>query len=275
MDAKVLAFTAALALSGCYSSQITGDAGTPDTLGDTHSDTVTDTASDPGTDPVSDTVTDPGDWECTPPDPAPDGPSVGFMVDGETSSMEPVDIFSPCIVEAIMEEEVGHHVIDLGCGTGALIEHHRLEIFVAPTTYMAFWEGSEVMFEYISDPIWWVNRWFAIRDLSGNLLIAGVDADRVAPEYGVSDFFEPLQVSVLGDLCPPQPADWCGEVERVALDVTYWDARGIIPDSTAGYVGELATAHVLVDEATRYVDMDCDDIPGAFYRALFVLPPEG
>jgi hypothetical protein len=75
-------------------------------------------------------------------------------------------------------------------------------------------------------------------------------------------------------LCPAEE-DGCGPRERAAIDVTYWDAHGLVFDTHSAAIGVLATVHVIVDTAWYYEEMGCLDHPDRYVSALFVLPPEG
>ncbi len=260
---------AAAALCGCTSSSLTGDPGTPDGAADATPDTAADTPGEP--DGPTDVVVD----VTPPPCPAPQGVAASFSVDGDEWPMEEVHLDTPCTIAAVVGEEVGHSVVDLVCGTGAMMEDHQVDLYTTPAAWLPMGAGTQVWFEYVADPVWWVNRWFAIRDMAGNLVVAGVASSRLHPEYEDTGFFDPLEVSVAGGVCEPEPPDSCGVQERQALDVRLGDASGRIFDSGHGYVGDMVTAEVLVSQASSYLDMDCDDAPDSFYEAIIVMIPEG
>ncbi len=256
-------------------------------VGDASHDVRIDTSVDPPTD-VSDGTSD-GWMDPVPP---PDAP-VDVPPDGPTACPEPMtiladwsldgssvdegrDIATPCVVEVVMDEpEDGYTYVELLCGTGGLMEIHTIELWAEPHVWSGLWEGEEVFLRYRSDHFWWINRWFAIQDAWGGLRLAGVDADWIQPPAR-EDWYDPIEVRPVNGFCEPYDEPWgCGVVERQGLEVGTWDARAIVFDSTYAYAGFMETVLVQVEQATHYLELWCEDAPGAWYKALFVFYMEG
>ena len=124
-------------------------------------------------------------------------------------------------------------------------------------------------------PLDWINRWFVVQDRWGEIRLAGVDAEYVQPPSR-EDWYDPIEVRPLGGFCEPYEEPWgCGTVERQALEVGVWDSRTIVFDSTYAYAGFMETVLVQVEQAYYYVELWCEDAPGAWYDALFVFHMEG
>jgi hypothetical protein len=208
---------------------------------------------------------------CDPPPPMP--VMLEFTVDGETHA--DVDLETPCRVASVTGEAVGHVIVTLECGTGGMMEHHTIDVAASADLALGFLDGQEVTFRYVSDPIWWVDRWFTIRSRAGLLLVAAVDASGVAPrDVEASEWYAPVGVRAVGGVCPPAP-DRCGPVERQGIEVVFGGETDLVFDGYATDVGGLASVFVFVALATHYLEMTCDDVPDQFYRAIIVLTPEG
>jgi hypothetical protein len=283
--------------AGCYKSANT-DAGT-----DTHVDPMQDPAPDPyydpGFDPVPDPYTDP--WYDPPPDPAwdpvpdlppdpvydvpPDGPMdcpprepvfASFVIDHDAYPMDYMDLEQRCVIEAVMGEEEGHTIVELSCwaDTGEL-QHHTVEIMTEPPAYIFMWEGESVLFRYVVRSPWWSDRWFSISYDWGYMAVAGVDATTIIP-YGTDPdgFYGQLDLSLAGGMCPWTPGT-CGDEERVALEVRYYDTVGTFFDGSRGIVGLMDGYRVFVEQAVVQHNVTCDDFAESWLRALFIMMPEG
>jgi len=265
--AIAVAFTTCV---GCGSTELSGDASS-DTITDDATDAVGDTAGDPDLDDTSDAVTDPG-MDCPP---VGDGVWLDWTFDGAGWD-EGMDIDTPCLVEAVTGEDVGHVIIDLSCGTGAIMTPHQIEIFSNPHTWLEGWEGADVMLRYVSRP-WFegVDRWFTLRIAGGDLFAAGVSATGLAPPgESLDEWYAPLAVSMVSGVCPVEP-DVCGPTERLGVEVTFGGDTDVIFDSQAANVGGVVTASVIVETAYHVTSMECADFPGDWVDALFVVLPEG
>jgi hypothetical protein len=175
----------------------------------------------------------------------------------------------------VVGEDVGHAVITLECGTGAMMTTHTITIDSNTPFYLSPWVGSEVTFHYVAREVWWIDRWFTVRLTGGTLLLAGVGSDAIAPPgLDPNEWYSPLGVRVLSSVCTPTD-DTCGPTERQALELSYGGATNVIFDGYSGYVGMMVSYFVFVAQASHVVEMGCDDYPDQFYNALFVLIPEG
>jgi hypothetical protein len=259
--------------AGCYSTtELGGDAhsdATTDTAVDTGHDsgpdTPADTAPDVGPDVAPDVVPD-GPSACMPPDPVPDGPSVSFTIDDEIRP-DWTDIARDCTV-AEVSEEMGNWTVFLTCpDPSGLVQRHKIDILVQPHVWLMLWEGEEVTFRYVAQPIWWVNQWFSLTQLGSDWLLAGgIQAEYPTPPDR-SMFFSPLTVGTQSLICDPEPGG-CYDPERVALALQYYSFNASVLDSTYGYIGEWDDYGVHVDEALHYHDIRCEDVPGGWYSAL-------
>jgi len=266
----------ALCLAGCYSSstKFHGDAGS-DPGADTHVDPGIDPWTDTWTDPGYDTGYDPGSDSttvCPPPDPPPDGPEISWVVDGSYS--EEGAFLLRCQVDSFASGDDGTTAIGLTCpSSSGTIERHTVEITSWPSLYVYLLEGEWVELEYVAEPIWWVNRWFAIRSEGGDIVVAGVDAERLYPDPG-SWFYGNIDLFMMYGICENVSAD-CGVYERLGILVELGDAGQIVHDRTHAVVGEMVGVQVMVGEASSYVEMWCEDYPYEWVSALFARSPEG
>ncbi|MBW2264079.1 MAG: hypothetical protein JRG91_19115 [Deltaproteobacteria bacterium] len=270
----IVASASLLALSGCYSTSIHGDAGADPRPDGT--DVSVDTSVEPASDPVdahevpADILPD-GTETCPP---AGDGVWLTWSLDGlEYDEGREIDI--PCTVTSVAGEDVGHTIIDMTCGTGGRMERHVIEIFSNPHPWIEHITGTEVMLNYVSTPWEWQDRWFSLRYYGGEIIIAGTTASALAPPgRTVDEWYYPLSVQFVTGLCPQVDLE-CGLSERAALDVEFWDDRKLVFDSTSTILGGVAAASVTVDTAWFYETMECMDFPYTYMNALFVLLLEG
>jgi hypothetical protein len=138
--------------------------------------------------------------------------------------------------------------------------------------------GEPVSLEYVQDPIWWVNRWFALRaaGLQPWLLAAGVDGSALDPPGTTIDAFlaQPTLAATAAS-CEPEDGE-CGEQERLALELGFdEDSTQVIGPGT-GYAGSLSSYRMAVERATRYVgQIQCSDTPSDWYDLVLTFVPEG
>jgi hypothetical protein len=269
-----LVLLACLGLDGCYSSS--GDDRDADAVADraedATGDTVTDTPSDPGADADAplDATPDEG-TVCLPPEPMP--LRLEFTVDGASRADADIDV--PCRVTSVVNDESGHHIIALECGTGGMMETHTIDLAAEPDVWPGVFAGEEVTFRYLADTIWWVNRWLAIRTTGGFTRLALVEADSIAPPgMTPAEWYGGYAVRVLSGVCTPV-TDSCGPLERQGIEVTFGGTTGVVFDGGRTSIGGMAAIDVLVLRATHYLSMGCDDVPDQFYTATFSVIPEG
>ncbi len=277
---------ALLLLSGCYSSTTDeGDAGT-DPGTDTHvdpgidpgSDTHTDPWHDPGTDtshdpwvePSVDPIYDPGTDSgpaCPSPSPWPEGPTVDFTVDG-TSWPGWVDLFAECTVETVEFWEAGGVSVSLSCWEAAgIITLHDVEILGEPYLYIPLWEGQQVQFRYLADPVWWINEWFRISySYDDRLIVGGMKADAPNPPV-YEDFWYPLGIWTGTSECP-LTYEPCYDSLRTGLTISYEESIYSAFDSNETYIGPWGNYGAFVDTAVERTNFRCTDVPSSWFTAL-------
>ena len=213
---------------------------------------------------------------CPPPNPFPDGPMPYWSVDDET--WPPGAGFSRrCTVEELAVGDDNSFTVFLSCTdeTG-VIHDHTLYVRSDGPFWLYVSPGEEVLFDYVADPIWWVNRWFALRYSWGDIIVAGVDAEMLEPEgMDPDDFYHPLRVSLFDALwCPPED-EMCGRIQRRGLRIEWGGITADFLDRTFGSMGFMESVQVQVGETHSYLEMYCDDVPYEWVSALFVMVPEG
>ncbi|MBW2264502.1 MAG: hypothetical protein JRG91_21255 [Deltaproteobacteria bacterium] len=274
MDGMRLVLAAACALlAGCYS--------TTSLLGDTSTDTTVETGVDTAFDFVPETLVDPGvepepPPPCPPPYPPPGGPAPYWEIDDWTTPPDgSLSLF--CTVTEVAAGDDNSFTIFLTCyrPSGEFTDHSLYVRSEAP-----FWlylsRGEEVVLDYAADHVWWVNRWFALRNARGGIIVAGVDAQRIGPDgMDPDDWYEPLGVQVVsGGWCPAEPT-MCGPLERRGVQVEWGIITAEFVDRTYGTMGFMDSVQVHVGETHGYLEMECDDMPDEWVSALFVVAPEG
>jgi hypothetical protein len=155
------------------------------------------------------------------------------------------------------------------------MEEHRLDLWSNPPVWLLLSEGDEVQLRYVAQTIWWINRFFTLRHAGGTLILAGADADRLAPEGTTpAEFYDPLSPSVVSGICPVLPDD-CGDGQRQGIEFTYGGVTTTVLDGNSGSAGMMVSYMAIVQRAHRYETMNCDDVPDSFYSVLFAVIPEG
>jgi hypothetical protein len=255
----VTALTLAMPFPGCGSSTSVDSDADADADGDTDVDADADADFDADGDEVP----------CVP---ASGSVSASWSVDGD--ELGEADIDTPC---SIAEVTYGDVIVTLRleCGTGAVIEEHRLDLWPNPSVWLLLTEGDEVQLRYMAQPIWWINRFFTLRHAGGTLILAGVDADQLAPEGTTpAEFYAPLAPSVVSGICSVLAED-CGDVQRQGIQFAYDGSTTTVLDGNSGSAGMMVSYMAIVERAHRYETMNCDDVPDAFYSVLFAVIPEG
>jgi hypothetical protein len=213
-----------------------------------------------------------GDADVVPCWPGTAGISATWSVDG--GGFVEADLDTPCRIAGLHAGDAVQ-TLRLECGTGGMMEEHLLELRTNPPPWLLLSEGDEVQLRYVAQPIWWVNRFFTLRHAGGSLILAGVDADRLAPDGTTpAAFYDPLAPSVVSGFCPALAED-CGEMERQGIEFTYGGVTAIVLDGNTGYAGMMVSYMAIVERAHRYETMTCDDVPDSFYSVLFAVVPEG
>lgn len=249
--------------STSVSSTSVGDDSTSDTT-DTSSDTETDTDSTTG---------DPPHSIC---DPQPEDIETAVIFDSKIGwEHEPTDLQTSCIVTWVGTLGTALHV-GLACEDGG----HSVDVSdIGPT---GIEPGDLVELAVYIDVPWWANVYVVIRR-DGDVMLAAMSADSL-PGDGVngsdSEFFEPLQLALLDDVCAIEPvveepcdficADPCTVDRRQAIAFLDGNGAEVVYDRGAGQLG--ATA-IEVGAAIEHVEVDCVDTASGRYSFVAVRQP--
>ena len=234
---------------------------------DTPADTWIDTGTDTWPYDTYPDVPPDGIPTCPSPEPYPDGPVVSFVIDGTTyPGWEGLDL--NCTVESVISEGEGSNIITLMCPSSTgIVERHQIDIYTWPATWIPIWDGMEVRFQYMADPVWWVNRWFTLSYPGSEwTILGGFDGDYPNPPiYGT--YFPPLWLSTAPTDCPLVPGE-CFDTRRMAVRIMYNDVSYDVYDSTTAWIGPWGDYSVIVDAAEEHVNFRCTDVPGSWYTGL-------
>ena len=147
-----------------------------------------------------------------------------------------------CEVISIVIDEEGIYNFQLDCIDGeGENEAHTFSIDSRPPVDISISEGDEIVLEFLIRGYSFPERWFTFRNLSGDLLLAGIEAYKLTPEdISVETFYEPLMITSIDGLCPVE-TDYCFDTEKLAVDIDYdesvervfWGEEGMI-SSTSG-----------------------------------------
>lgn len=283
-----------LALGGCFKGeldlpdfQLTETGGIPDptlvtlttSIGGSisstsvSSTTVSDDTSSSSGDTSSDTDSTTGDPPHSICDPQPEDIETAVIFDSKIGwEHEPTDLQTQCIVTWVGTLGTALHV-GLACEDGG----HSVDVSdIGPT---ALEPGDQVELAVYIDVPWWANVYVVIRK-DGEVMLAAMNADSL-PGDGVngsdSEFFEPLQLALLDDVCAIEPvvdepcdficADPCTVDRRQAI--AFLDEHGaeVVYDRGAGQLGPFA---IEVGEAIEHVEVDCVDTQSARYSLVVV-----
>jgi hypothetical protein len=213
--------------------------------------------------------TETGEDACPPPE--------RILADFTVSPDEP--IASPCTVMAVGGDP-GSTMIELECMGQAV----TLTVDILPqTAEPSVAAGQLVHLEYVTDQIFWTNRWVALQTAGGEtdwLLMGGVSGSALDPPGTTIDAFfgssigAPTVAEVDG-LCEPFQ-DRCGDVDRLALDFSIRDDATVrVFDQGADLIDVLAYGYWFsVQTAIRQLrPVGCDDVPPAWYQFVAVWFP--
>jgi hypothetical protein len=261
----------ALLVCGCHESLgLVGDAYL-DPSYEPPGDVAVDVVHDSVVDPVADPVTDPHpDAPCPPR--SDEEMYISFSLDHDTVTR--YNLMLVCILIDTDVHPDGLFILDLECRSDeGLVEDHILTIQTNPVYIpdlpIDLWFDDDLIVHYVADPIFWTNRWLAIHDTRGGLLLAAVDAEYVLPA-DTTDWYDPLGVWLYSSACPVEE-DYCGLIERMALEVEGRDASVIVLDGNVKPLEDRNTYEVMVAQAHRYRFIDCEDVPLTWVQALIYL----
>jgi len=263
----------ALLACGCHESLgLVGDAHL-DPSTEPPTDVLVDVIHDAYVDPVVDPSTDPVEESPCPPS-ADDDMHLDFYLDGDRFTG--YDLTLICDLDEFSVELGGMFVMGLLCRSDeGTVEEHQLTFLTDPPVPIdidLFTEG-ELIVRYVADPIFWINRWVTIQSDTHGLLLAAVDAETVLPGDR-EHWYDPLVVWSVGGRCPAED-DYCGTLERQAIEVAWEDASIVVFD---GNIQPLDTGrgdlyHVMVPEAHAFRFVACEDVPLTWVQAFIMRLP--
>lgn len=171
-------------------------------------------------------------------------------------------------------------VVELDCeGSAVTVTMSNEPLQLAPFVGV----GDSVRLEYVTDPIFWVNRWLALFTTGGltdRLLVAGISGSTLDPPGTTLDAFlddgsgGPV-LDQLEDVCEPTPSD-CGQEQRTGLLLTLSDGATLrVVDGNADLLDLLAYGYGLVVHTAEHNlrPILCEDLPSAWYEVLLVYFP--
>lgn len=199
-----------------------------------------------------------------------------------TFTVSPDETLSETCTVLGVSGDAAQSVITLACSGMAV----TLTVETTPPSRMPSVAVDQlVRLEHVVEPIFWNNRWFALFTAGGesdSLLVGGVSSSVLDPPgttldafFGRGSFAAPTVTAVDG-LCTPVDDDFCGPLERLALDFTLVDFGATrVLDHGTGFVDVLAFGWAYtVEHAMRYPGpLECDDAPEAWLDFVMVWFP--
>lgn len=246
------------------------DVDSPDVAGD-------DPSADWGAD--RDVITDPipdATMECTPPE----GTWAYFTIDGtDWPREEHLDYTIRCyteLIEAWSSSLLFYH-LDCWSDTGEY-GYHRVEMSTDPGFedvggLPGVPEHEDVLLRYVVEGGEPPSRWFTISTMSGEMLMAGIDAGTMTPP-GHSGILWPIEIVIVDSLCPIEFEE-CYDPERVALDVI-WNTHGArVHDGQLRTIGTLEDYYnVFLENGTKHHHpLECGIGSASWYTALIYRMP--
>jgi hypothetical protein len=164
-----------------------------------------------------------------------------------------------------------------------LIEEHVITLSSCPDVRIdpsLLFSGGDLIVRYIADPAepyvddpeFWENRWLTIHSPERGLLVAGVDAENIAP-VDEEGWYEPLEVARAASSCPIEEVP-CGLIERQGVLVEGESTSLIVLEGNSAPFEDSGTSyHVMVSEAHWYRYIECEDAPLTWVHALIVRIP--
>lgn len=202
-------------------------------------------------------------------DPQPDDLETAVLVDGIIGwEHAPTSLTTTCVVTWIGPVATALH-LGLACADGS----HTLDVSNVGDSALAL--GDVVELGVWIDVPWWANVYVVVRR-DGEVMLAAMSAESLPGDAGndgpSAEFFAPMQVELLDDVCPieptiPEPCDFicadpCTVDRRAALAFLEEDESEIVYDRRAGRLG--ATA-IEVGSAMEHVEVSCADTAGAWF----------
>lgn len=138
--------------------------------------------------------------------------------------------------------------------------------------------GTLVRLTYHAEMPFWREEWLNVSNQAGRLILGGVQASAPLPA-DAPDFFAPLGVTLLDDVCEIEPDcdQACGPIRRDAIAVALGDGEPVsIYDGNTGIVGAPTGYTVVVGDAYSQVgEPSCTDTPAAWFEIVVYDSSEG
>lgn len=259
-----------------------GSAGSSDGSASATGNTSVATTDEPGTDSGSASDSSAGDDGSCPPfdgsicDPQEQfGPEAAvWTFDGGAFAADVLDV--QCNVAEFVDDDVTM-TITLECDEEELSQHTVVAPHNAVTPFN-LGVGTIVRLTYRADMPFWRNEWFNLRGQDGRFILGGVQSSALLPA-DAPDFFAPIGVTLLDDVCDIEPDcdEFCGPIRRDAIGVAVGDGELVsIYDGNTGVVGSPTTYTFVVGEAySRVGDSGCEDVPEAWFGIIAYDSSEG
>jgi hypothetical protein len=245
-----------------------------------------DASNDPAPDPVPDRADSTPDFIDEPsvdyqPEVYPDcqesaGITVYYQIESGPYPRPEYEYEADCTIASFrFNDEQTDISLDLDCmGPDGSLDRWAISIHAGVGIPLYLVEGQEVVFRHPpSTHAMYFPVWFALYSSDGQLLVAGLAADSLAPPgYVPSQWYMPLDVSEAAGLCALEPTS-CFDAERIALDVSCDGMTTRIFDGNMGLVGMWQIYMVVVEEAMRYNDVRCPDMAPKWFQAVIAALP--
>lgn len=201
-------------------------------------------------------------------DPQPDDIETAVLVDGIIGwEHAPTSLTTTCVITWIGPVGTALH-LGLACADGS----HSLDVSNVGDSALEL--GDVVELGVWIDVPWWADVYVVVRR-DGEVMLAAMSAETL-PGGGndgpSAEFFAPLQVELLDDVCPIEPSvpepcnflcsDPCTVDRRAALAFLEGDEAEVVYDRRAGRLG---TTAIEVGSAMEHVEVTCADTAGAWF----------
>jgi hypothetical protein len=222
-------------------------------------------ADDTGSTGDDSTTGDRPDSAC---DPQPDDIETAVLVDGILGwEHAPTSLTTTCVITWIGPVGTALH-LGLACADGS----HTLDVSNVGDSALAL--GDVVELGVWIDVPWWADVYVVVRR-DGEVMLAAMSAEALPGDGNdgpSAEFFAPLQVELLDDVCPIEPSvpepcnficsDPCTVDRRAALAFLEGDEAEVVYDRRAGRLG---TTAIEVGSAMEHVEVSCADTAGAWF----------
>jgi len=239
----------------------------------TSSSSGSDTTGEVETEASSSSTT--GDAPLSVCDPQPDGPRLPLLI--EALAGDPtghIELVDDCQVDAVDTQD-GLLEVSFACAMGPF----RVSLTTPTVPDLQVQDAVELSL-FVDSP-WWSNAYVKVmRD--GELALAAMAGEALpggSTSYPPEDFFAPLGLELLTDVCDAEPApddgtgflggDPCTQDRRLAITFALEGDSTTVFDRNAGSIGDLS---VHVGETVHYEEVTCTDTPGGWREFIAVRP---